>query len=244
MTTSLVNDKVKKIHEVVAIIDRSGSMTGKEEDTIGGINTTLEVLREEEDSDTITNISIKLFDDKEKMLIRSMNLNNVKPLQRKNFVPRGQTALLDAIGNTLNYFMTKKIENENSYNICSIYIVTDGFENASKNYTSKKIKRMIAEVEENYNIKLLYLAANQDAIFEAGKFGINSSSALNYSENSENINSAYRSAASSIRRHYAGEDSSFTQAERQSSQSQEPPLLRRMSRISSSSRPLYWDWIE
>lgn len=235
MTTgNLVNNEVMKIHEVVAIIDRSGSMAGKEEDTIGGINTTLQVLKEEEDNNTITNISIKLFDHEEKMLIRSMNIKNVRPLENKNFIPRGQTALLDAIGNTLNYFMTKRLENENSYNICSIYIVTDGYENASKNYTSKKIKRMIAEAEENYNIKLLYLAANQDAIFEAGKFGIDSSHALNYSENSENVNSAYRSAACSIRRHYTGEDSSFTQAERQSSQVQnivEPPLLRRMSRL-------------
>ena len=231
--TNNTNNEIKQIHEVVAIIDRSGSMNGKEKDTIGGINSTFEVLKEEEDVNTITNISIKLFDHEEIMLIRSTNLKNVKPLKDHDFVPRGQTALLDAIGNTLNYFMTRKLENENSYNICSIYIVTDGYENASKNYTSKKIKRMINEAEENYNIKLLYLGANQDAILEASKFGIDSAHALNYSENSENVDSAYRSVASAMRRHSAGENSSFTPAERQSSQprSVEPPLLRRMSRM-------------
>ena len=234
IATNIGNDKNKTIHEVVAIIDRSGSMAGKEQDTIGGINSTFHILRQNQDDNTITKISIKFFDNEEEILIKSLSLNNVKPLEEKDFVPRGMTALLDAIGNTLNYYMNKKIENKNSYTICSIYIVTDGYENASKHYSSKKIKRMIADAEENYNIKLLYLAANQDAILEASKFGIASTHALNYSENRENVNSAYISAASAIRRHYTGEDTSFTPSERQSSQVQnivEPPIIRRMSKL-------------
>lgn len=205
------------IHEVVAIIDRSGSMVGKEDDTIGGINSTFEVLKEDQDNSNIK-VSIKLFDHEENMLIRSLDLKDVKPIERKQYVPRGQTALLDAIGNTLNYFMEKKLSDTNAYNCCTIYVVTDGYENSSKNYNSENIKSMIANAENNFNIKILYLAANQDAILEASKFGIDSSQALNYDEDTKNVLSAYRSAASAARRHSSSGEAGFTNVERTMSQ--------------------------
>ena len=205
------------IHEVVAIIDRSGSMMGKEDDTIGGINSTFEVLKETKDNTNIK-VSIKLFDHNETMLIRSLDLENVRPLERRQYIPRGQTALLDAIGNSLNYFMEKKLSDVNAYNYCTIYVVTDGYENSSKIYNSENIKSMIKNAEENFNIKILYLGANQDAILEASKYGIDSSQALNYSENHENVLSAYRSAASAARRHSSGRDAGFTNIERTMSQ--------------------------
>ena len=83
-----------------------------------------------------------------------------------------------------------------AYDSCMIYITTDGLENASRRYDNEKIKKMINNAEETYNIKVIYLAANQDAIFESNKFGIDESRAMNYSETPENITSAYRSAAS------------------------------------------------
>ena len=132
-----------KIHEVVAIIDRSGSMSGKEDDTIGGINSTFEVLKTQMEQNTQVKVSIKLFDHEEEMLITSIDLNNLKPITRNQYKVRGQTALLDAMGNTLNYFMQKKISDSNAYHSCTIYIVTDGIENSSKIYTSEKIKDMI-----------------------------------------------------------------------------------------------------
>ena len=209
-------ESANAIHEVVAIIDRSGSMSGKEDDTIDGINSTFEVLKE--DKDTNIKVSIKLFDNEEKMLIRSLDLEKVRPLERKQYVPRGQTALLDAIGNSLNYFMEKKLNDVNAYNCCTMYVVTDGYENCSKIYDSENIKSLIANAEENFNIKILYLGANQDAILEASKYGIDSSQALNYSEDHENVLSAYRSAASAARRHSSGLDSGFTNIERNMSQ--------------------------
>lgn len=222
----------KIIQEVVAIIDRSGSMNGKENDTIGGINSAFQLLKDEKEENVDIKVSVKLFDDKEELLFRSIDLESVRPLTTKQFVPRGQTALLDAIGNTLTYFMQKKLFDNNSYTNCLIYITTDGYENCSKIYTHDKIKKMINEAEK-YNINVIYLAANQDAIFEASRLGIDSGNALNYSENTQNVESAYRYAASVSRRVRSGLGSNFTNAERSASQNNDyvqnysPPPLRR-----------------
>tara|TARA_A100001015_G_C14925838_1_gene686312 strand:+ start:108 stop:866 length:759 start_codon:yes stop_codon:yes gene_type:complete len=217
------SSEVKK-HEVVAIIDRSGSMFGKENDTIGGINSAIEVLKTEPEPNTDVKVSIKLFDHEEFMLIRSIDLQHVRPLETRQFKPRGQTALLDAIGNTLKYFIEKKITNSNAYHVCTVYIVTDGLENCSKHYNLDTIKEMISNAEENYSIKILYLAANQDAILEANKFGIAADQAMNYNENTENVDSAFRGAASAARRHVSGHGVSFTHAERMASQPAEQSL--------------------
>jgi len=206
-----------KIQEVVAIIDRSGSMSGKEADTIGGINSAFEVLREEKEANTDIKVSVKLFDHEEFLLIRSLDLANVRPIERAQYRPRGQTALLDAIGNTLTHFMEKKLANPSAYDSCIIYIVTDGLENASTHYDHRKIKKIIETADEKYNIKLLYLAANQDAILEAAKYGIASTQALNYSENTENVTSAYRSAARLANTYSTSRRAEFTNAERDSS---------------------------
>ena len=206
--------------EVVAIIDRSGSMKGKEEDTIGGINATFETLKNEKEENTNINVSIKLFDHEEYLLIRSLKLEEVRPIERRQFVPRGQTALLDAMGNSISYFMQKKLMDSNAYDSCLIYIVTDGFENCSKIYNHEKIKKLIHNAEETYNIKVIYLAANQDAILEASKYGIDASQAMNYSETSQNVENAYRSAASVTKRFRSSGNVSFTQTERQNSQFQ------------------------
>lgn len=205
------------IQEVVAILDRSGSMAGKEDDSIGGINTAIETLKSQREKDTIIKVSIKLFDDREDMLIRSLDINEVRPIERRQFVPRGTTALLDAIGKTLAYFMEKKLIDQTAYDSCIIYVVTDGYENASTTFTSKKIKNMITNAENTYNIKLIYLAANQDAILEATNLGIPSTQAMNYSENTENVTCAYRSLANMAKRCRSGDCSGFTQEERNDS---------------------------
>ena len=103
------------IQEVVAIIDRSGSMMGKEEDTIGGINETFRILRESKKPNEIIKISIKLFDHEQILKLRNVDLEEVRDLTRNDFNPRGQTALLDAIGDTLTYFMEKTLDYKMKY---------------------------------------------------------------------------------------------------------------------------------
>ena len=206
------------IQEICAVIDRSGSMRGKEEDTIGGINETFRVLRESKQPNEIIKISIKLFDHEQILKLRNVDLEEVRDLTRNDFNPRGQTALLDAMGDTLTYFMEKKLMDPGAYDSCVIYVTTDGLENASKRYTNDKIRKMIQNADETYNIKLMYLGANQDAILEANKFGIDYSRAMNYSETPENVQSAYRSAASAAVRTRSIGRTEFTQRERLESQ--------------------------
>jgi len=215
------------IQEVVAILDRSGSMNGKEEDTLGGINAAFEQLKTEQEANTTIKVSVKLFDHEEQLLFRSIDLKDVRPIERRQYIPRGSTALLDALGNSINYFMTKKLQDSNAYGSCVIYVVTDGIENSSKIYNVEKIKSLITEAEKEYNIKIIYLGANQDAILEASKYGISTDSALNYSENSQNVESAHRSLASAVKRVRTGEYSGFTNLERSASHAPEPPPVTR-----------------
>ena len=227
----------KNIQEIVAIIDRSGSMYGKETNTIGGINTMINELKEKKDKDEEIFLSIKLFDHEQKILYDSINIDNIKQLDVNDLVPRGQTALLDAIGDTLSQFIEKKLSNNGVFKSCIIYVATDGYENASKRYSKEKIKKIISNAELNYNISMVYLGANQDAIMEAASIGIKFDSAINYCENTDNINSVYRSVArvaSTVRKD--GSAPSFTQQERYNSntisnETPRPPLLRRQTDI-------------
>jgi len=225
------------IQEVVAIIDRSGSMSGKEADTVGGINSTLSIIRQDLKPDERVNVSIKLFDHEEHMLIRSLNIEDVRPLELRQFVPRGQTALYDAIGSSLTYFMEKKLHDPTSYTKCLIYVATDGCENCSKKFNAESLKKLITSAQELYNIEIMYLGANQDAILEASKIGIDEGQAINYSETKEECEAVYRSLGNVVNRQKSSTRATFTPVERSqsytpitpppSSHSTEPPRLRR-----------------
>jgi len=229
------------IQEVVAIIDRSGSMCGKEADTVGGINSTLDIIRQDLKPGERVNVSIKLFDHEERLLIRSLNIEEVRPLELRQFVPRGQTALYDAIGSSLTYFMEKKLHDPNSYTKCLIYIATDGCENCSKKFNAQTLKKLITSAQESYNIELMYLGANQDAILEASKIGIEEGHAINYSETKDECNAVYRSLGNVVNRQRSSAPTAFTQVERSqsyqpttpppTSHSNEPPPLRRQTSI-------------
>ena len=204
--------------ELVVIVDRSGSMQGKEQDTIGGINSCIEEMKNgNHEKDVSINVSIKFFDHEEKMLIRHLDINQVRPLNVNNLKPRGQTALYDAMGNSISYFIEKKLKDSNAFDNCVIAIATDGMENSSRFWNCNNLKRLINEASL-YNIQLLYLAANQDAILEAQKFGLSSDSAINYNENHVSVDSVYRNIAYAAKRHRSGNFSGFTTVERSASQ--------------------------
>jgi len=228
------------IQEVVAIIDRSGSMCGKEQDTVGGINSTLDIIRQDLKPDERVNVSIKLFDHEEHMLIRSLNITEVRPLELRQFVPRGQTALYDAIGSSLTYFMEKKLHDPNSYTKCLIYVATDGCENCSKKFNADSLKKLIKSAQESYNIEIMYLGANQDAILEASKIGIDEGQAINYNETPEECGAVYRSLGNAVIRQKSSAKTTFTPAERSQSYTPitpppnrtfEPPPLKRQTSV-------------
>lgn len=219
------------IQEVVAIIDRSGFMCGKEKDTIGGINATIEELKRNKENDIIK-FSLKFFDHEENLKLRSIDIDNVRSLKVSDLRPRGQTALLDAMGNSISYFINKKMVDPVSFNSCIIYVATDGFENASRIYNHNKIKNLINEAKK-YNIELLYLGANQDAILEASNFGLDSTNAMNYDETADNIEAAYRSAGRAAKRVRSGATVSFLPAERTASQatSSNAPIISKSPHV-------------
>lgn len=204
--------------EIVGIMDRSGSMMGKEADTVGGINTMLKELKEKQETEDQINVSIKLFDHEEILVWRHKPLDEITEFPLKEFQPRGQTALLDALGNTLTYFMEKKLMDPQAYDNCFIYIATDGYENSSKHYTKATLKKLIENAKTIYNIDIVYLGANQDAILEAQAIGISPEQAINYNENSENTQAVYRSAARVASEGRNNRSLSFTPGERQASQ--------------------------
>ncbi len=162
--------------EVVFILDRSGSMSGLEGDTIGGFNSMLKKQREEEGDANVTTV---LFDDEIEMLHKRVNIKEIKNITSKDYYVRGCTALLDAIGYSINFMINVQKKEERAKNVFFI-ITTDGYENASKEYSYEKIKKMITYEKERYNWQFLFLGANIDAISTARNFGISEEFASNY----------------------------------------------------------------
>ena len=219
------------VQEIVGILDRSGSMRGKEADTVGGINAMLsEVKSNKTEGDTVR-VSLKLFDHEELIKWRRVPLEEVNDLPVAEFVPRGQTALLDALGHSLTYFMEMKLVEPAAYDTCLMYVATDGLENASKYYTRQRIKELIQSAETTYGIKVIYLGANQDAILEANNIGIAQGHAINYSENQDSTEAVYRAVGRVASDNLAAPMSAvgFSQAERQASQPTGPPVVHRQS---------------
>jgi len=169
----------KRLTELVFILDRSGSMSGLENDTIGGYNSLLKKQKKTPGEATITTV---LFDDQYELLHDRINLKGVVPITEKEYYVRGSTALLDAIGRTVDKIKNAQkhtAEHEQAENVMFV-ITTDGMENASREYSYNRIKAMIEQQKEKYGWEFLFIGANIDAIETASKFGISSDRAANY----------------------------------------------------------------
>jgi uncharacterized protein YegL len=165
-------------------------MSGLETDTIGGFNSLLEKQKYEPGEAIITTV---LFDDQYELLHDGINLNGVAPISSRDYFVRGSTALLDAIGRTIDKIKTEhrnSTEEEQAENVMFI-ITTDGKENASREYRFDKIKSMIEEQKEKHGWNFLFIGANIDAIETAGKFGITSDYAMQYCHNSRGVEMKY-----------------------------------------------------
>ena len=165
--------------ELVFILDKSGSMSGLESDTIGGYNAMLEKQQKEDGEALITTV---LFDNNYELIHDRTNLKEIKPLTEKEYCVGGMTALLDAVGMTINKIVaaTKNTKKEYQADKVMFVIITDGMENASHEYDHKKIKAMIEKQKEAYNWEFIFLGANIDAVKAAADFGINEDRAVKY----------------------------------------------------------------
>lgn len=181
--------------ELVCVIDRSGSMKALQQEAIGGFNSFLDSQRQVPGTASVT---LVLFDHEYKVPYENVDLKTVQNLTDKTYVPRGLTALLDAIGRAIDDVgarLAKAIEEKRPEKVM-VCILTDGLENASKEFTYSKIKEMIEHQRDKYKWEFSFLAANQDAFAEAGSMGISKQMTHNYAATGAGTKSALRAMSS------------------------------------------------
>lgn len=170
------NNKPKDV-ELVFILDRSGSMGGLESDTIGGYNSMLSKQKKEKTGKV--SVTTVLFDDQYELLYNQVPIEKVSPMTEEEYYVRGSTALLDAIGKTVMQVKANQDKKEIKDKVLFV-IITDGMENASREYRAEQIKKLIEERKEKNNWEFLFLGANIDAIGAAKDIGIDSSRAVRF----------------------------------------------------------------
>ena len=185
------------ITELVFILDRSGSMAGLEADTIGGFNAMIAKQKKQAGKAYVSTI---LFDNTSVVLHDRISLENVKPITDNDYYVRGCTALLDAIGGAINHISNihKYARKEDVPQHTMFVITTDGMENASHNYSIKKIKRMIEDKKKKHSWEFLFIGANIDAISTAKSFGISENRAVNYNHDSKGTRLIYENIEKAV----------------------------------------------
>ena len=165
--------------ELVFILDRSGSMSGLESDTIGGFNSMLEKQKKEKGEAVVSTV---LFDNESVVIHDRLPLDRVPCMTEREYFTRGCTALLDAVGGAIHHIgnVHKYARREDVPEKTLFIITTDGYENASKRYDYDTVRRMILRQQERHGWEFLFLGANIDAAAEASRFGIRADRAVDY----------------------------------------------------------------
>lgn len=180
----------KKRTELVFILDKSGSMSGLETDSIGGYNSMLAQQRALTDDCLITTV---LFDNECLLLHDRLNLTKVKDMTHKDYLVGGSTALLDAIGQTIQHMSQMK----DARNVLFV-IITDGQENASRQFTVQTVKRLLEQQKEAKGWVFIFLGANIDAVETASRMGISPDHAADFLSDSEGTQLNYQVIADTI----------------------------------------------
>lgn len=169
----------KNATELVFILDRSGSMSGLEADTIGGFNSMIEKQKLEPGEAVVTTI---LFDHMVETLHDRADIQKIQSMTNKDYYVQGSTALLDAVGSTIQHIshVHTVMGEDNVPEHFMVVITTDGMENSSKEFSAEAVKRLIQEKKEKNNWEFLFLGANIDAVKAAGHIGISADRAVNY----------------------------------------------------------------
>ena len=173
----------KNLTELVFILDRSGSMAGLEDDTVGGFNSMIEKQRKLKGDAFISTV---LFDGVSEVIHDRVDISEIKPLTREEYYVRGCTALLDAIGGAIHHITNihKYARDEDVPEHTVFVITTDGMENASREYSAERVKKMIEQQKEKAGWEFLFLGANIDAVGTAASFGIGADRAVDYCSDS------------------------------------------------------------
>lgn len=199
MTKKLNNN----ITEIVFILDRSGSMSGLEKDTIGGFNAMIEKQKKQ---DGKAYVSTVLFDHESVVLHDRLPLEKIKPMTEDDYTVRGCTALLDAIGGAVKHIgnIHKYARPEDVPEHTMFVITTDGLENASRKYNSRDIKRLIESKKEE-GWEFLFIGANIDAIETANDYGISADRAVNYNADSQGTGVVFEAVSETVAKFRGGQ---------------------------------------
>jgi uncharacterized protein YegL len=176
----------ENLTEIVAILDRSGSMEHLTNDTIGGFNAFLKEQKEIPGEAVLTTV---LFNNSYMLLHNRADIKKIKPITNKEYIAQGSTALLDAMGKTINDIGLKLHNTAENERPCKVifFIITDGEENASVEYSNEKIKEMVELQKNTYSWEFIFLGANIDAFSAANSIGISADRAFDYEADSEGI---------------------------------------------------------
>ena len=199
MTKKLNNN----ITEIVFILDRSGSMSGLEKDTIGGFNAMIE---KQQKQDGKAYVSTVLFDHESVVLHDRLPLEQIKPMTEDDYTVRGCTALLDAIGGAVKHIgnIHRYARPEDVPEHTMFVITTDGLENASRKYNSRDIKRLIESKKEE-GWEFLFIGANIDAIETANDYGISADRAVNYNADSQGTGVVFEAVSETVAKFRGGQ---------------------------------------
>ena len=192
-----MEERRNNVTELVFILDRSGSMAGLEEDTIGGFNAMIEKQRKEEGECFVSTV---LFDNVSEVLHDRVKLSEILPMTDKEYTVRGGTALIDALGGAIRHVgnIHKYARREDVPAHTMFIITTDGMENASYKYTSDQVKNMIERQKEKYGWEFLFIGANIDAVETAARYGIGKDRAVNYNADGQGTRILYESVAKAV----------------------------------------------
>jgi hypothetical protein len=183
--------------DITIVLDRSGSMMAVASDTIGGFNHFLDEQKGVPGQATLT---LNQFDNVFERIIEAGNIQTAPPLCRETFKPRGYTALFDAIGRSINDTggrLAAMPEPERPGKVI-VVIITDGMENASREFTRDAVDEMIRHQREKYAWEFVFLGANQDAIANAAKIGIKPAAAMTFAANSRGTSRAFKATTQRI----------------------------------------------
>ena len=183
---------------IAVVVDRSGSITSIRSDTIGGFNT---FLRDQQAEPGEATLSLVLFDHEYQPVYTMRPLAEVPELTTETYVPRGNTALLDAIGRTINETgaaLAAIPEAERPGRVVFV-IITDGHENSSREFNRYRVLEMIRHQSDVYGWQFVFLGANQDAIVEAGSIGIKAANAVSYTASSVGVANVIRHTSDNLR---------------------------------------------
>ncbi len=183
--------------ELVFILDRSGSMSGLEKDTVGGFNS---MIRKQKQEDGECYVSTVLFDNVSEVLHDRVKLAHIPEMTEKDYSPRGCTALIDAIGDAIRHIgnIHKYARPADVPEHTMFVITTDGAENASHRYTADEVKKAIERQKEKYGWEFLFIGANIDAVETASRYGIAPDRAVNYNADEKGTQVVYETLADAV----------------------------------------------